>query len=128
LNPASKIAGPRAGAIEERANWSGSTCLLHTSNRMYAVITNGIRLGRREHGAHRPGGVTSEECEEAYRNGPMVIEHRRRGHERRRLCLGETNRGRLLDVRGYGAEGQETLYHGVPNAPKQREIYRGEEE
>src|SRR4051812_21745451 len=41
-------------------------------------------------------GVTPGECEEAYRNGPMVIEHQRRKHERRRLCLGQTNKGRLL--------------------------------
>ena len=41
-------------------------------------------------------GITPEECEESYRNGPMVIEHQRRKRERRRLCLGETNRGRLL--------------------------------
>ena len=41
-------------------------------------------------------GVTIRECEEAYRNGPMVIEHQRRKRERRRLCLGETNKGRLL--------------------------------
>jgi uncharacterized DUF497 family protein len=40
-------------------------------------------------------GVTSQECEEAYRNGPMVIEHQRRKRERRRLCLGETHNGRL---------------------------------
>jgi len=40
-------------------------------------------------------GVTSQECEEADRNGPMVIEHQRRKRERRRLCLGETHNGRL---------------------------------
>ena len=41
-------------------------------------------------------GITRGECEEAYRNGPMVIEHQRRKRERRRLCLGETNAARLL--------------------------------
>src|ERR1035438_7754720 len=40
--------------------------------------------------------VTPAECEEAYRNGPIVIERQRRKHQRRRLCLGETNKGRLL--------------------------------
>ena len=45
-------------------------------------------------------GITPEECEEAYRNGPMV-----------RLCLGETGRGRLLTF-----------------VVMQRRIYRGEDE
>ena len=37
-------------------------------------------------------GVTPEECEEAYGNGPIVIERQKRKHERRRLCLGETDK------------------------------------
>ena len=41
-------------------------------------------------------GVTSKECEEAYSNGPLVIKHQKRKRERRRLCLGETDNGRLL--------------------------------
>jgi hypothetical protein len=41
-------------------------------------------------------GITPDECEEACRNGPMVIERQKRKKGRRRLCLGETNRGRLL--------------------------------
>ena len=41
-------------------------------------------------------GITPEECEEAYWNGPMVIEVQERKRESRRLCLGETNAARLL--------------------------------
>src|ERR1039457_1628883 len=41
-------------------------------------------------------GVTSTECEEAYCKRPLVIKHQKRKRERRRLCLGETNNGRLL--------------------------------
>jgi hypothetical protein len=36
------------------------------------------------------------ECEEAYRNGPMVIDVLERKGESRRLCLGETDAARLL--------------------------------
>ena len=32
--------------------------------------------------------IIPDECEEAYRNGLMVIERQKRKHERRRLCLG----------------------------------------
>jgi hypothetical protein len=55
-------------------------------------------------------GITPEECEEAYWNGPMVIDVQERQRERRRLCLGETNAARLLTF-----------------AIAEREIYRGEE-
>ena len=47
-------------------------------------------------------GITPEECEEAYANGPMVIEVQERKREIRRLCLGETDAARLIrrDVPG----------------------------
>ena len=73
-------------------------------------------------------GVTSEECEEAYRNGPMVIEHQRRKHERRRLCLGATDKGRLLAFVVTERQGKIRFVTAYPMHPQQREIYRGEEE
>jgi uncharacterized DUF497 family protein len=60
--------------------------------------------------------ITPDECEEAYRNGPMVIERQRRKHERRRLCLGETNRGRLLTFVVI-ERGQDPIRYSVPNGP-----------
>jgi uncharacterized DUF497 family protein len=79
-----------------------------------------------EHIAHH--GVTAEECEEAYRNGPMVIEHQRRRHERRRLCLGETERGRLLTFVVTERKGKIRFVTAYPMPREQREIYREEEE
>jgi uncharacterized DUF497 family protein len=70
--------------------------------------------------------VTPEECEEAYRNGPIVIERQRRRHERRRLCLGETNRGRLLTFVVTERRGKIRFVTAHPMHPTQREIYRGE--
>ena len=71
-------------------------------------------------------GVTPGECEEAYRNGPMVIERQRRRHERRRLCLGESNRGRLLTFVVTERSGKIRFVTAHPMHPTQREIYRGE--
>jgi uncharacterized DUF497 family protein len=70
-------------------------------------------------------GVSSRECEEAYRNGPVVIEHQRRRRERRRLCLGETNRGRLLTFVVADRRGKIRFVTAFPMPPKQREIYLG---
>lgn len=72
-------------------------------------------------------GVSPEECEQAYRNGPMVIEHQRRRHERRRLCLGETNKGRLLAFVVVERKGKIRFITAYPMHPRQREIYRGDE-
>ena len=72
-------------------------------------------------------GITPEECEEAYRNGPMVIERQRRKHERRRLCLGETNTGRLLTLVVTERKGKIRFVPAYPMHSQQREIYRGEE-
>lgn len=72
-------------------------------------------------------GVTVEECEEAYQNGPMVIEHQRRKHERRRLCLGEATKGRLLTFVVTERKGKIRFVTAFPMPPRQREIYRGEE-
>ena len=72
-------------------------------------------------------GVTTEECEEAYRNGPMVIERQKRRHERRRLCLGETNKGRLLTFVVTERKGKIRFVTAYPMPPRQREIYREEE-
>jgi uncharacterized protein len=72
-------------------------------------------------------GVTPEECEEAYRNGPMVIEHQERKDEHRRLCLGETGSGRLLTFVVTERKGKIRFVTAYPMHPKQRGIYRGEE-
>ena len=72
-------------------------------------------------------GVTPEECEEAYRNGPMVIEHQKRKHERRRLCLGQTDRGRLLTFVVTERKNGIRFVTAYPMRSIQREIYRGEE-
>jgi uncharacterized DUF497 family protein len=73
-------------------------------------------------------GITPGECEEAYRNGPMVIEHQRRRRELRRLCLGETNRGRLLTFVVMERKGKIRFVTAYPMHPAQRHIYRGEDE
>ena len=52
-------------------------------------------------------GVTTQECEEAYRNGLMVIEHQRRKHEER--------------------PGKIRFVTALPMHPSHREIYREEE-
>jgi uncharacterized DUF497 family protein len=79
----------------------------------------------REHIARH--GVTIKECEEACRNGPMVIEHQRRRRERRRLCLGETNHGRLPTFVVTERKGKVRFVAACPMHPSQREIFRGEE-
>jgi uncharacterized DUF497 family protein len=72
-------------------------------------------------------GITPEECEEAYRNGPMVIESQERKHERRILCLGETNTGRLLAFVMTERRGRIRFVTCYPMPPKQRAIYKGAE-
>jgi uncharacterized DUF497 family protein len=73
-------------------------------------------------------GITPAECEEAYRNGPVIIEHQRRKHERRRLCLGETDRGRLLTFVVTERRGKVRFITAHPMSAEQRAIYRLEEE
>jgi len=72
-------------------------------------------------------GITSTECEEAYYNGPLVIKHQRRKRERRRLCLGETNSGRLLAFVVTERRGKIRFVTAYPMPPQMREFYRGEE-
>jgi len=72
-------------------------------------------------------GITPEECEEAYENGPMVIEVQERKSERRRLCLGETNAARLLTFVITERNEKIRFVTAHPIHAKQREIYRGEE-
>ena len=71
-------------------------------------------------------GIRPEECEQAYANGPMVIEWQTRKHERRRLCLGETNAGRLLTFVVTERKGRIRFITAYPMHPRQREIYEGE--
>ena len=72
-------------------------------------------------------GITPEECEEAYANGPMVIEVQERKREHRRLCLGETDAGRLLTFVITERKDKLRFVTAHPMHAKQREIYRGEE-
>jgi uncharacterized protein len=72
-------------------------------------------------------GVTSTECEEAYCNGPLVFKHQKRKRERRRLCLGETNNGRLLTFVVTERQGKIRFVTAYPMPPQMREIYRGED-
>lgn len=58
----------------------------------------------------------------------MVIEHQRRKHERRRLCLGETNRGRLLTFVVIARTGKIRFVTAYQMDALQRRIYRGEDE
>jgi len=72
-------------------------------------------------------GITPEECEEAYANGPMVIELQERKNERRRLCLGETDAGRLLTFVITERMDKIRFVTAHPMHAKQQEIYRGGE-
>jgi uncharacterized protein len=72
-------------------------------------------------------GVSPEECEQAYLNGPLVIEHQLRSDEHRRLCLGETSAGRLLTFVITERHGKIRFVTAHPMHHKQREIYREEE-
>ena len=55
----------------------------------------------------------------------MVIERQRRKRERRRLCLGETNRGRLLTFVVIERTGKIRFVTAYPMDALQRRIYRG---
>ena len=70
-------------------------------------------------------GIGPEECEQAYANGPIVIERQTRKRERRRLCLGETNTGRLLTFVVTERKGRIRFITAYPMHPRQREIYEG---
>ncbi len=72
-------------------------------------------------------GITPEECEEAYWNGPMVIEVQERKRERRRLCLGETNAAKLLTFVITERKGKIRFVTAHPMHTKQREISGGDE-
>jgi uncharacterized DUF497 family protein len=72
-------------------------------------------------------GITPEECEEAYWNGPMVIKVQERKSERRRLCLGKTTAARLLTFVITERNDKIRFVTAHPMHTKQREIYRGEE-
>jgi hypothetical protein len=58
----------------------------------------------------------------------MAIERQRRRHERRRLCLGETSRGRLLTFVVIDRMGKVRFVIAYPMPAAQRRIYRGEGE
>jgi len=70
--------------------------------------------------------ITPEEYEEAYKNAPMMIEDQQRKRERRRLCLGETDNGRLLTFVVTERKGKIRFVTAHPMHLRQRGIYRGE--
>ncbi len=72
-------------------------------------------------------GISPEECEQAYRNGPVVIEQQIRKGEGRQLCLGETSDGRLLTFVVTERRGRIRFVTAHPMHQRQREIYREEE-
>jgi uncharacterized protein len=72
-------------------------------------------------------GISPEECEQAFLNGPLVIEQQVRKGENRRLCLGETFEGRLLTFVVTERQGKVRFVTAHPMHNKQREIYREEE-
>jgi uncharacterized DUF497 family protein len=69
-------------------------------------------------------GISPEECEQAYLNGPLVIEQQVRKDENRRLCLGETSGGRLLTFVITERAGKIRFVTAYPMPHRQREIYR----
>ncbi|MBI4873194.1 MAG: BrnT family toxin [Acidobacteria bacterium] len=69
--------------------------------------------------------ISTEECEQAYHNGPMVINQQKRHGERRLLCLGHTASGRLLTFVATERGGRIRFVTAFPMNKKQREIYRG---
>ena len=71
-------------------------------------------------------GVSPDECEQAYENGPLVIEHQLRRDERRQLCLGKTLEGRLLTFVVTERQGKIRFITAYPMHHGQRRIYRGE--
>ncbi len=71
-------------------------------------------------------GISTEECEQAYTNGPLVIEHQMQDGEKRRLCLGETQAGRLLTFVATERSGKIRFITAHPIHKKQREFYREE--
>jgi uncharacterized DUF497 family protein len=82
---------------------------------------------RGERGSRRPPRRHVQEGEEAYCNGPLVIKRQKRKRERRRLCLGETNNGRLLTFVVTERRGKIRFVTAYPMPPRMREIYRGED-
>ena len=67
--------------------------------------------------------VTPEEAEQALRNDPLVVQFQEDAVEERMLCLGQTNRGRLLAV-VYTERGQAIrVVTTYPMTPRQEEFY-----
>jgi len=71
-------------------------------------------------------GISTEECEQAYTNGPLVIEHQMREGEKGRLCLGETPAGRLPTFVVTERSGKIRFITAHPMHKRQREFYREE--
>ena len=89
---------------------------------MYAVgVEFDWDFHNRKHVArHR---VTPEEAEQALRNDPLVVQFQEDAVEERMLCLGQTNRGRLLAV-VYTERGQAIrVVTTYPMTPRQEEFY-----
>jgi hypothetical protein len=67
--------------------------------------------------------VTPEEAEQVLRNDPLAVQFQDHAAEERVLCLGQTNRGRLLAV-VYAERGRAIrVVTAYPMTPRQEEFY-----
>ena len=68
-------------------------------------------------------GITREEAEEALANDPLVVQLQEHTAEQRVLCLGRTDRGRLLAVVYTEREGAIRVVTAYPMTRRQEAIY-----
>lgn len=72
--------------------------------------------------------ITPEEVEQAYFNEPLIVDEQNRAGETRFLCLGETDRGRLLSF-VFTERGENVrIVTAYPMHKKQRAFYLAQEE
>ena len=84
-------------------------------------MTFDLDAANRDHIARH--SITPEECEETYRNGPLVVDSQERKNEERLLCLGKTDSGRLITFVITDRRGSIRFVTAHPMHGKQREIY-----
>lgn len=70
--------------------------------------------------------ILPEEVEQAFLNQPLVVDFQHRGGEKRALCLGETDTGRLLALVFVERRGAVRVVTAYPMNKKQRQFYLGE--
>lgn len=67
--------------------------------------------------------ITAAEVEQVLRNGPLEVEQQLRGGERRILCLGQSDAGRLLTVVYTVREGKIRVVTAHPMNRRQRRFH-----